>query len=207
MQIEVAFPLRGDLLSADSHYLLFGSLSHLVPAFHDPAANIRFGPIGGANAGKGLIRLTYTSRLRVCLPAELIGTVLPLTGQALRLGEHTISLQVPTVRNLIPAPHLAARLVTFKNAKEYPRFLDVARRKLDQMDIAGEPGIPMIQVGDRTGEPQRKILRIKERRIIGFALQVAGLTAEESVRLQEQGLGGRCRIGCGFFVPFQPRRS
>ena len=49
------------------------------------------------------------------------------------------------------------------------------------------------------------MLRIKGKRVIGYALQVAGLTAEESVRLQELGLGGRTRMGCGFFVPYQPR--
>ena len=50
------------------------------------------------------------------------------------------------------------------------------------MGVGGEPGIPLLQTGARAGEPRRQILRIKGRRVIGFALQVAGLTAEERVR-------------------------
>ena len=93
--------------------------------------------------------------------------------------------------------------MTFKNSQTPERFLAVARQKLDGIGVAGEPGIPLIQEGERTGEPHRKVLRIKGRRIIGYPLQIAGLTAEESLRLQEDGLGGRTRMGCGFFTPFR----
>jgi len=33
-------------------------------------------------------------------------------------------------------------------------------------------------------------------------LHVNGLTAEESIKLQEIGLGGRRHMGCGIFVPY-----
>jgi CRISPR-associated protein Cas6 len=46
------------------------------------------------------------------------------------------------------------------------------------------------------------VLRIQGRRIVGYALRVVGLTDEDSVRLQEEGLGGRRRMGCGVLVPF-----
>ena len=39
--------------------------------------------------------------------------------------------------------------------------------------------------------------------MIGYALRVFGLTAEESIRLQEEGLGGRRRMGCGVFLPIR----
>ncbi len=45
--------------------------------------------------------------------------------------------------------------------------------------------------------------RIKEVRIVGFALLVEGLRPDESLRLQEVGLGGRRHLGCGVFVPAQ----
>ncbi len=205
MQIEAAFPVQGDQLPADSHYLLYGALSRRVPAFHQPDEPLRFGPIGGAIGGKGLIRLTPTSRLRVRLPADQVALVLPLAGQTLQVGDHVLHLGFPTIRPLLPAATLAARVVTFKNAQTPERFLSVARARLQLLEIGAEPGIPLFTEGPRTGEVRRKILRIKDRRVIGYTLLVAGLTAEESIRLQEQGLGGRCRMGCGFFVPHQPR--
>jgi CRISPR-associated protein Cas6 len=205
MQIEVSYPVEGDLLPSDSHYLLYSALSHVVPAFHSPERNVRFGPIGGAVGGKGLIRLTPRSHLRVRLPAEDIALVLPLAGKRLQIGEYTVRLKPPTVRELIPAPQLLATVVTFKHSQDPERFLQVARGMLDKLGIAAEPGIPLFEDGPRAGEPRRRVIRIKDKRIVGFSLLVAGLTAEESVRLQEEGLGGRRRIGCGFFVPFRPR--
>jgi CRISPR-associated protein Cas6 len=184
---------------------LYAALSHVVGTFHAADSGLRFAPIPGEKGGRGLIQLCGWSRLRVRLPAEQIGTVLPLAGQTLEVGEHRIRLGVPTVTPLHPAPLLTAKIVTFKNATDPDRFLDLTRRRLDEMGVAGEPGILLIQTGVRAGEPRRQVLRVKGVCLVGFALQVAGLTAEESVRLQEQGLGGRSHMGCGFFVPYQPR--
>ena len=52
---------------------------------------------------------------------------------------------------------------------------------------------------DATWPPMEYINEDKE--IVGFALRVEELTAEESIRLQEKGIGGRRRFGCGIFVP------
>jgi CRISPR-associated protein Cas6 len=207
MMLDMVFRVRGDLLAAEHHYLLLGALAELVPEFHVEGAGLRFAPINGQLEGKGTIRLSDRSRLRVRLPADRVALVLPLAGRTIRIGDHRVMLGTPTVAALTPAPTVAARTVTFKNSVEPEQFLAVARRKLDELGIAGEPGIPLIRDGERTGQPRRKVLRIKGRRIVGYALQVEGLTADESLLLQEKGLGGRCRIGCGFFLPVQPRWS
>ena len=207
MQIEVAFPVVGELIPTDHAYLLYSALTRCVPSFHNKAASIRFAPINGDRGEKGTSRLIESSRLRVRLPAEQIAVVLPLTGCTLEIGEHRIILRPPVVVSIIPASTLVAKLVTFKHSTTPERFLAVARQKLDGIGVAGEPGIPLVHEGERAGEPHRKVVRIKGRRIIGYPLQIAGLTAEESVRLQEEGLGGRTRMGCGFFVPYRPRMS
>jgi CRISPR-associated protein Cas6 len=154
-----------------------------------------------------MLRVFARSRLRLRLPAERIAEVMPLAGRSLDVGEHRILLKAPVVTPIEPAPLLAAKVVTYKHATDPVKFLEQTRQKLDQLGVGGEPGIPLIERGARAGEPRRQVLRIKGRRVVGFALQVAGLTAEESVLLQEHGLGGRTRIGCGFFVPWRPKRS
>lgn len=207
MQIEVGFPVEGDSITTDHAYLLYSALSHVVGQFHDANAKIRFAPINGDRGEKGMIRLIRCSRLRVRLPADQIAVVLPLAGRTLELGAHRVTLRPPTVIPLVAAPTLVAKIVLFKNARTPEEFLATARWKLDEIGVGGEPGIPLIQRGERAGQPRRQILRIKGCRIIGYAVQVAGLTAEESLNLQERGLGGRCSMGCGFFVPVQPRSS
>jgi CRISPR-associated protein Cas6 len=206
MQIDVSFPARGDILRTDHHYSLYGALSALVPTFHDPNGSIRYATIGGESAGKGLIRLHARSCLRVRLPADQIALVLGLAGKEIVVGEHRVQVGVPTVKQLTPAPLLAAKVVTFKNATTPERCLEMARSRLDELGIQAKAGIPLIQKGERAGEPRRQVLRIKDKRVVGFALHVLGLTAEESVRLQEtMSFCGRSRLGCGFFVPYQPR--
>ena len=205
--IELRFSVRGTTLPTDHAYLLFAALSHVVREFHDEQANLRFSPINGDRGEKGTIRLADFSRLSVRLSADQISVVLALAGQTLELGRHRITLKQPTVQPIIPAPTLAAKLVTFKYATDPDQFLTTARRKLDEIGVDGDPGIPLIQQGQRAGEPRRQVLRIKGLQIIAYALQVAGLKVVVSLRLLEGGLGGRRRIGCGFFVPVSGRNG
>jgi CRISPR-associated protein Cas6 len=207
MQLDLCFPVKGDTLPTDHAYLLYSALSHAVPAFHDATVFLRFSAVNGDRGGKGLIRLLERSRLRLRLPADQIGVVLPLAGRPLQVGDYSIRLGIPTVAPLTPAPTLRAKVVTYKHAVTPEAFLEVTRRRLDAMSIAGEPGIPLFLSGTSAGQPRRQLIRIKGKSVVGFPLHVEGLTAEESMFLQEQGLGGRTRMGCGFFVPFQSRVS
>jgi CRISPR-associated protein Cas6 len=201
VQIEARFPITGDTLPTDHAYLLYSALSHGVPEFHANEGGMRFSPINGESHKQGLIRVFSKSRLRVRFDADRIATVLPLAGQKLKVGEHAIRLGAPTVVSLEAASILTAPFVTFKNSDTPERFMEVAREKLNALNVAAEPGIPLAEKGARAGEPRRRIVHIKGMKIVGYPLVVQGLTADESIRLQEQGLGGRTRIGCGFFVP------
>jgi CRISPR-associated protein Cas6 len=205
MKIDVRFPVDGKTLPLEHGYPLYAALSRMVPAFHDPQADLRFGPITGEKGPRGLLLLNHFSRLRVRLEAEKIALVLPLASQVLDVAESRIRLGVPTVLPLLALPLVAARIVTFKNSVTPEAFLAHAREQLDAMGVKGELGIPLIREGERAGQPKRRVLRIKSRSIVGYALQVNGLTAEESIRLQEEGLGGRRRMGCGFFISGQGR--
>ena len=96
--------------------------------------------------------------------------------------------------------------MTFKNARSPEEFLATARAKLTELGVAGEPQLPVHPDGARAGEPRRRVVRVKGRAIVGYALVVAGLSAADSLALQESGLGGRTRMGCGFLVPLKGGR-
>lgn len=207
--IEVHFPVLGSEIPTDHGYALYSALSHFTKELHGEGRQIQVGPIHGEYSGNGRLRLVAKrSRLRLRLPAEEIPIVLPLAGKRLDLDGYPIRLGVPQVLSLIPAPSLVARMVTIKTKDRQTTpeaFLDAARRKLAELGIQGEAAIPLCRSGPHAGKPKRHVLRIKGKRVIGYSLQVTGLTAEESIRLQEHGLGGRRRMGCGFFVPLRPR--
>ncbi len=205
--IEVRFSVKGQTLPVRHGYSLYAALSRAIPALHAAEAALSIGPINGDYLGKGLLRLNERSYLRVRLPVNDIVVLLPLAGQALEVEGHKIRLGVPNVRALSPSPTLGARLVMMKvhgAASPTPeRFLNAVRRRLEEHGIQGEPSLPLRRFGPQTGQPYRRVLRVKEYTLVGYALQVAGLNPEDSIRLQANCPFGKRRMGCGFFVPLK----
>lgn len=201
MFFDLLFPARGDAIPTDHAYPLYAALSRLVPEFHDPTTKVRFAPLNGAPGEPGRLCLNERSHLRVRLPDDAIRIALPLAGKSLDLAGSSIRLGPPSVRPLTPSTMVESWLVTFKHGEEPGAFLATARAKLTEIAVAGEPAVRAFESGPRAGEPRRRVIRLKGQAIVGYALVVSGLTAEESIRLQERGLGGRTKMGCGFFLP------
>jgi CRISPR-associated endonuclease/helicase Cas3 len=201
MCIDVLFPARFDAVPADHLYALYSALSHAVAAFHAEGSRLRFAPLTGVPAGRGLLAAHEHSHLRVRLPDDQVRTVLPLAGRRLALDGHALSLGVPHVAAVIPAATLVSRVVTFKNADSPEQFLATARMKLAELGVTAEPGIPLALTGPHAGEPKRKVVRIAGQAIVGHALRLTALSAADSLKVQDAGLGGRTKIGCGFFLP------
>ncbi|NJN00113.1 MAG: type I-MYXAN CRISPR-associated protein Cas6/Cmx6, partial [Phormidesmis sp. RL_2_1] len=47
-----------------------------------------------------------------------------------------------------------------------------------------------------------KAIKIKSYSVVGFSLIVTDLNAEDSIKLQINGIGGKHRMGCGIFTAF-----
>ncbi len=206
MTVDLVFPVTGTSLATDHAYHLYSALAGLVPNFHEAEGSLRFASITGTAVSGGRLELGPHSQLTVRLPQDKIRTALPLAGRRLSIGDALVRLGVPGVRTLVPAPTLVARIVTFKNAEDPDAFLTTARAKLAELGVSGEPQLPIHIEGPRAGEPKRRVVRIKDVTITGYALLVSELSSTDSVRLQECGLGGRTRIGCGFFTPAKEMR-
>jgi len=199
--VDLVFSATGAYLPTDHAYHLYAALSHVVPQFHDASARLRFAPITGVAVPEGRLELGAHSQLTVRLSDDAVKLALPLAGKRLQIGDGWVRLGVPAVRTLMPAPALVARIVTFKNADTPEQFLTIARAKLADLGVSGEPQLPIHTEGPRAGEPKRRVVRVKGATITGYALLVSELSAADSLKLQEEGLGGRTSVGCGFFTP------
>ena len=208
-KVDIRFRLLGSEIPADHGYLLFAAVSELVPAFHHDE-EIGIHPISGRLIGNRQLAFTERSLLTIRIDSERVSQTLGLTGKALRIGPAVVQVGVPHVLALEPSPRLYSRLVVIKGFLEPDAFLEAAGRQLQALEIRGEVSlVPQLQIAaanqGRTGGSRspyvRRTLRIRDKEVVGFAVRAEGLTAEESVRLQEQGLGGRRRFGCGVFVP------
>jgi CRISPR-associated protein Cas6 len=197
--IELAFPVAGAILPEDNGYGVYAAVSRAL-GNHLPE-DVAVDSIGGPLLGRWRVQVTRETRLRLRAPADRIGDLLPLAGQFLDVDGHEVGLGVPEVRALMPAPELVARVVSIKGFTEPGPFLGAARRQLDALGVSGTPTIPVVPGGMRKGWPQRRVVRVKGRAIVGFALHVGDLSPPDSLTLLTRGLGGRRHMGCGIFVP------
>jgi CRISPR-associated protein Cas6 len=206
--VDLSFPLRGTVIPADHGSLLYAAISRQIASFHSEG-KIGIHPIRGRLVGQRRLSLTRASRLVLRLPSGRIAEAIPLVGQRLEVGEFGLDVGVPTVLPLRPAASLVGRLVTIRGFTEPVLFLEAARRQLRTLSVEAVasllPRTAPQSVEGRTrgseGTYIRRTLRLHDKEIVGFALRVDGLSPSESIQLQEVGIGGRRRFGCGLFVP------
>jgi CRISPR-associated protein Cas6 len=208
--VDLIFPAQGAAIPRNHGYALYGAVARIAPTVH-AAKDIGIFPINGTSAGDGTLLLNDRSSLRFRVLADRLPILLPLAGKAMELDGHRLRLGVPHVAALIPAPVLSSSLVLIKLADPGKKdaggvvtpdaFLAAAKRKLVAMNIDAEPGIQKIRTGPRAGQARRRVIRVKDQTHVGYGMIVQGLTAEESIRLQEAGIGGRRLMGCGLFLP------
>ncbi|TWU43855.1 CRISPR-associated endonuclease Cas6 [Novipirellula aureliae] len=191
--IELAFPVMGrSPIPADHGYALLGAVTQLIPAVHG-GNGFALAPIPGRQVGDRKMALTRTSRLVVRTSADRVGEFLPLAGKQIMLVGRSITLGVPTVQQLEPAPRLRARIVTIKGFFEPNEFAEAVQRQLDKLEIKDAE----INVG------RQRTIRVKQNEILGFETTLSKLDDESSLKVLAEGIGGRRHMGCGVFVPCQ----
>ncbi|MGB7070350.1 MAG: type I-MYXAN CRISPR-associated protein Cas6/Cmx6 [Pyrinomonadaceae bacterium] len=196
--LTVHFPLQGSKLPADHGYLLYSAINRLRPELHC-VDWLGIELISGIRFERGMVALpTRGAQLRLRIPADKFGNVLPLAGKRLEIGGHGIRLGIPIARPLQPANSLYAKIVTFKNSLDLPKFLETAKREFSKKEITTELEIPK-----ETYSRHRRILTIKDIKIVGFSLIAHGLSEADSIKLQSLGIGGRRSMGCGIFNPIR----
>jgi CRISPR-associated protein Cas6 len=191
--LDLAFQvLGGTPVPVDHSYLLYSAISRLVPEVHSENG-VAIHPLRGVQVGNRSMTLQPWSRLTLRLEAERIPSVLALSGKKLRIGgEANITVGVPEIRGLVPATMLRSRIVTIKGFQEPGPFAEGVRRQLDALGLSREV---RLDVG------KRRTVRIKDKEIVGFEVILSILNGEESIKVQEAGVGGRRHLGCGIFVP------
>jgi CRISPR-associated protein Cas6 len=187
MMVDLWFPIVGRTLPSDHGYALYGALCQAVPELH-AAEWWGLHTVRGTRAVAGVIALSRAPRLGLRMPPERIPMVLPLAGRRLDVAAHRVGLGAPTVEALVPVAALSARIATIKPFLDPEPFKQAAEKQLVELEVAGK-----VSLG------ARKVVRIGGRRVVGFSIRVSDLAPEASLLLQEKGIGGRRRMGCGVF--------
>lgn len=204
MIVDLSFALTGvHPIPADHGYALYAAISRRLPSLHQ-SNGFGIHPIAGRQIGKRQLELQSWSRLTLRVTENEIVSLLPLVAQSLVVGRGRARVGAAAVHALRPVRTLRSRLVTVKisgiSAKEIneQNFAHSVQKQLDQLEISHAA---KLTVG------KRRTARIKQQEIVGYELTVEGLLAEESIKLQEAGVGGRRMMGCGVFNPCKPLDS
>ena len=187
--IELRIPVTGNRIPTHHGYDLFSAICRHVPQAHD-SDWLAIDTLTGVANGNGTTHLDPTAKLKIRVPQERVTLMLELAGKQLNLGESQIQLGTPQIGLLRPSSSLHARIVTIKNHQQEGTFSAAVRQKLDSLSVTGEIGIGM-----------RRVVKVSNYVVVGFAVTLYGLSNESSILLQEKSIGGRRHFGCGYFNP------
>ncbi len=198
--VDVGFRLRGDVIPVDHGYSLFAAISRVVPELHKrPDWGVH--PIFGEHHERGVLKLQPSSMVKIRLPANDIGRLLPLAGLVLQIENSQVTLAPPQVFPLQPTAYLKARFVTIKGFFDEPEEFGAAlKRQLGQIE-----GLEQKEQKIETAVGARRVMRVGNHTIVGFSVALGGLDAGASIAVQSLGVGGRRHMGAGIFGP-QRRR-
>lgn len=185
--VDVVFGLQGGPLALDYADLLWRAVQGRLPWLADePGAGIH--PLAGVSAGDAEIYLTRRARLTLRLPRHRVAAAEALSGSRLALGEGVL-VGASTVKHLSQITTLYSPFVTVGLADE-AAFQAACQAALAADGISARLVCGKAHVGRGGGSEWH-----------GFSLMLFGLSIENSLRVQQQGLGGERKRGCGIFVP------
>lgn len=139
----------------------------------------------------GVLYLSKRTRMTLRVPKERIDAALQLTGSKLEIDGHPLVVGEGAVKPLSNMPTLFARYVVCASDLAEDQFIKQSAQQIMAM------GVPVTKLlaGKQTS------LRLPDQQVTTRSLMIAELTPEHSVLLQQQGLGGGRKYGCGLFLP------
>lgn len=193
--IDIVFPADGSIgprpgASWYQGYQLFSAISTAL---------------SWAHSVDGVGFLWEPGALTVRCPADLEAAMRRLAGRRLDVAGRPLVLGAPVVQPLVTSPSLASPFVT-ATSSETKRCMgasDLAAHIFRQLDQSGTSGGAEHRVEVMHSHIEFKV---STRRVFGFAVELHDLTEEQSIYVQEHGLGGRRRMGAGLFFPC-PKRA
>ncbi len=205
--VDLEFPLTGKLLPLDNGYIIYSALSRICPNLHE-LKNISIHPIAGIPNSTKQLRLTKRSRLQVRIPIEEISQIYEfLVEQTFNIGQSQFHLGIPEYKALTSSSTLYSRLVVIRRCIEPQVFLEAAQRQLAALGIQGN--INLLQKKNGQLQCRQMVIKNKEGTFPsrGYGVEVADLNEEDSLKLQQHGIGGKHKMMCGVFVPSWKSRA
>ena len=193
-KVDLCFSITGKAISVDHGFELYSAVSKIVPDFHE-AEDIGLKLIRGRYIGDGLMDIHPNSWLIFRLRPTVLPGYINLAGKTIKLKDHIIQIGVPQTRSIMPDSSLYAHLVTTRNGNDQQRFENEISRQMSELGVKGNASVG-----------KRKTFTVHTKNVVGYSMTIDDLTDEDSLLIQDNGLGGRRKMGCGFFEPMGNNR-
>jgi len=194
--VDVMFDIRCPCLPVDHAYALSQAVSQVLPWFlEEPQAGLHL--IHGASSGHGwyrpesLLYLSRRTRLTLRLPQPRVLDGQALTGKTLEVAGYPLTVGQAAAKPLSQFPVLLARHVIARGEESEEIFLQEAMQSLQALGIRCRKAL--------CGKTSQ--LKGPEGELFTRSLMVADLNSQDSITLQQEGLGEGRKIGCGLFIP------
>ena len=186
--VDAVFPVSGQTLPRDHAQALQQVLCSRWPWLGtDALAGIH--PIKVVHGSDEQALLSGRARLLLRIEARRMDELARQPEADLTVAGHLLRLGPPRLRELQPHGTLYAYKVAADNEDEVA-FMAAIERELAAPEIGGQR-----VCGKRQG------MVVSGRVLDTFSLMLHALPAEQSLRLQQRGLGKHRLLGCGVFVP------
>ncbi|GMR20707.1 MAG: hypothetical protein BMS9Abin36_1303 [Gammaproteobacteria bacterium] len=196
--MDMVYGIRCRSLPVDHAHALYQALSTKLTWLKDePTAGVH--PIHVLEFGNGwmrpeapneLLQLSRRIKLELRLPKHRIQEAEALVGQTLDVAGNELQIIKARTRPLTTITTIFSRYIVADSDDE-GRFMDNIIAELKVLGIRPEKMLP----------GRVHTIHTPDGQVAARSLMVAGLRLEDSITLQQRGLGSHRHLGCGLFIP------
>ena len=197
--VDISFKVQCKQLPLDHAYALSQTIQEALPWISDePLAGIHL--IHGAESGNGWIRpqepdalmcLSRRTRFMLRLPNHRLLDAEKLADKTLDVDGYELILSKPQKKSLSPLTTVFSRYIITEFIEDEEAFLNQAAQMLQKEGIQVKKMISGLA----------HVLRMPGKNFFTRSLMIDELEIEESIYLQQHGLGEGRKVGCGLFIP------
>ena len=184
-------------LPYDHAYELSSEILNLVPEIINDKRNA-IQTLHGPMSGNGWVRphsenipLSKRAKLIIRINKNQLNDIKNIEGKEIRLFGNILKIGRSKVKNFLVVKDLFCRFVMSDHKTSEDDFLNIIQNELRDLDI----NIRKALCG------RSMVISFGEKTLYTRSLMIADLSKEDSLKLQEEGVGDKKLYGCGIFLP------
>ena len=194
---ELSFSVNCRELPYDHAYELSSEILNLIPQIKNDKRN-SIQTLHGPMSGNGWVRpdsenipLSKRAKLMMRINKNQIDDIKDIEGKEIKLFGNSLKIGISKVKNFLIVKDLFCRFVISDNKISEDDFLEKIQMELRNFNV----NIKKALCG------KSMTINFAKKTVYTRSLMIADLSKEESLKLQEEGVGGEKLYGCGIFLP------